>query len=144
MHLLLTSSCSFYTSKTTSAIMRFQSSLSSMALINSNGVMSFDQHVPRLSKYVIVCLPIDLLPSIVLLIIIFRTIFPHYVSKGFQLLLAKCLQHYYLHPTAALFSTYLFRPRNSPQACQKPHLCCLQSHLHCLENNPCLTSVQQN
>ena len=40
-------------SKTTSAITRFQSSVSSDALISHDGMMMFGQHLPRLAKYFI-------------------------------------------------------------------------------------------
>jgi len=42
----------------------FQSSLSSVALIGSNRVMLFGQHIPGLSKYFIPCHPLAIVPSI--------------------------------------------------------------------------------
>ena len=48
-------------SKTSLAVTYFQSFLSLVALISSNGVMLFGRHLPRLSKYFILCLTLLLL-----------------------------------------------------------------------------------
>ena len=105
-------------------------SLSSVALTSSNVVMLFRQHVPRLSKYFILCLPLALISSIS----------PVTTSFSNPFLLITCPKnsscrlrsvcnngrptdvvcHYFL-------IAFLFCPRDCQHPSQKPaHLCCLQ------------------
>ena len=79
-------------------------SLSSAALISSNGLMLFGQHVPRLSKYFILCLHHPaLVPSIILPV----------TTADWAFLQAVCAKRVVLSAISAAGQTWLIHHRKT-------------------------------